>query len=319
MRLCANCINCQYCLECDELENISYYYRNQAYSKEEYMIIYNESMKHKEEFGLRYDALNNNAINYNAQNIQWNRIINSSDVINGYNVNRLMRWHNVAYIEWVNGCEDFYDVFECGVNSKCFVGVCNAGDGDHIYCSNLIDKSSNIYYSYHLDTCSFCLGCIWLLNKQFCIFNQQYTEEERYEKVDEIFWQMEKDGILGEFFPWSMCPFYFNDTAAYLIDPSFTKEEVTVKWYLRRDEPIKVDIPEWVRVVKTDELDKYEGFDQSWNRNISTEILNIIIQDECWNVYRIVKMEYDFLIKHWLPLPRKHRLDRMKENFTINS
>jgi len=27
-------------------------------------------MKHKEEFGLRYDALNNNAINYNAQNIQ---------------------------------------------------------------------------------------------------------------------------------------------------------------------------------------------------------------------------------------------------------
>jgi len=26
-----------------------------------------------------------------------------------------------------------------------------------------------------------------------------------------------------------MNPFYFNDTAAYLIDPSFTKEEVTAK------------------------------------------------------------------------------------------
>jgi len=26
-----------------------------------------------------------------------------------------------------------------------------------------------------------------------------------------------------------MNPFYFNDTAAYLINPSFTKEEVTAK------------------------------------------------------------------------------------------
>ena len=40
---------------------------------------------------------------------------------------------------------------------------------------------------------------------------------------------MEQDGTLGDFFPASMNPFYFNDTAAYLIDPTFTKEEVTAK------------------------------------------------------------------------------------------
>jgi len=51
-----------------------------------------------------------------------------------------------------------------------------------------------------------------------------------------------------------MNPFYFNDTAAYLIDPSFTKEEVEAEGYLRRDEPIKVDIPEGVQTVKTSEL-----------------------------------------------------------------
>jgi hypothetical protein len=54
---------------------------------------------------------------------------------------------------------------------------------------------------------------------------------------------MHQDGTLGQFFPPTMNPFYFNDTAAYLIDPSFTKEEVTAAGYLRRDEPIKVDIP----------------------------------------------------------------------------
>ena len=128
---------------------------------------------------------------------------------------------------------------------------------------------------------------------------------------------MEKDGTLGEFFPASMNPFYFNDTAAYLIDPSFTKEEVTARWYLRRDEPIKVDIPEWAKVVKTSELDNFESFDSEWNWKVDPEILKYIIVDEQWNVYRIVKMEYDFLMKHGLPLPRKHWLDRMKENFRI--
>jgi hypothetical protein len=55
-----------------------------------------------------------------------------------------------------------------------------------------------------------------------------------------------------------MNPFYFNDTAAYLIDDSFTKEEVEAEGYLRRDEPIAVDIPAGAKVVKTYELDQYE-------------------------------------------------------------
>ena len=43
-----------------------------------------------------------------------------------------------------------------------------------------------------------------------------------------------------------------------------------------------------------------------------------IIADQQGNYYRIIKMEYDFLAKHGLPLPRKHWLDRMKENFKIS-
>jgi hypothetical protein len=128
---------------------------------------------------------------------------------------------------------------------------------------------------------------------------------------------MENDGTLWEFFPWTMNPFYFNDTAAYLIDPTFTKEEVTAKWYLRRDEPIKVDIPDGVEVVKTTDLSQYEWFDTEWNRTINADILKKVIKDEQGNYYRIIPMEYKFLVKHGLPLPRKHWLERMKENFRI--
>lgn len=58
-----------------------------------------------------------------------------------------------------------------------------------------------------------------------------------------------------------MNPFYFNDTVAYLIDDSFTKEEVTKEGYLWRDEEIKVDIPEGSEIVLSIELDKRQGFD----------------------------------------------------------
>jgi len=79
--------------------------------------------------------------------------------------------------------------------------------------------------------------------------------------------------------------------------------------------------------VKTSELGRFElsspptpspserGEKQ---RYIDPEILKYIIQDEQGNVYRIVKMEYDFLMKYGLPLPRKHWLDRMRENFRIS-
>ena len=90
-----------------------------------------------------------------------------------------------------------------------------------------------------------------------------------------------------------MNPFYFNDTAAYLIDDSFTKEEVEAEGYLRRDEEVKVDIPEGMEVVNVSELGEYEGRKDSPHPSgapltegstaswwIDPEILNKVIQDE---------------------------------------
>jgi len=55
-----------------------------------------------------------------------------------------------------------------------------------------------------------------------------------------------------------MNPFYFNDTAAYLIDDSFTKEDVDKDNYLRRDDEIKVDIPQNADIIIIDELSHYQ-------------------------------------------------------------
>lgn len=54
-----------------------------------------------------------------------------------------------------------------------------------------------------------------------------------------------------------MNPFYFNDTAASLIE-DFDKEDIQQAGYMRCDEEIKVDIPDRMDVVAVDDLSDYE-------------------------------------------------------------
>jgi hypothetical protein len=319
IRFSSNLIWCSNCIGCDSLINQSYCINNQTVWKERYEQEKSKILAQKDSFDKLFQSVNNKALNYQSENSTGVGISYSSNIQNGFYVKRASEGHNMIFVDWIDHADHYYDVFEAWVNSDHFYGVSNAGtNSDHLYCCTQMESSSNMFYCYHMENCSFCLGCIWLKNKSYCILNKQYTKEERYEKVDDIFTQMEKDWQLWEFFPATMNPFYFNDTAAYLIDPSFTKEEVTAKWYLRRDEPIKVDIPEGMEVVKTNELGGYEWYDTEWNRSINADILKKVIQDEQWNVYRIIPMEYKFLVKHGLPLPRKHWLERMKENFRIS-
>ena len=127
---------------------------------------------------------------------------------------------------------------------------------------------------------------------------------------------MENDWILWDFFPWYLNPFYFNDTMAWLLW-DFTKEEVEKDGYMWRDEEIKVDIPKWSEIIHTKDLEKYQNYNENNKWTINPEILKKVIKDDKWNYYRIIKMEYDFLVKHWLPLPELHWMDRMRLNLGV--
>ncbi len=137
-----------------------------------------------------------------------------------------------------------YDVFEAGAHGNSdFYGTLDAGvKSDNLYNCDGIATCSNAYYCRFLENCNYCIGCIGLKNKEFCILNKEYPKEERFALADKIFAQMEQDGNLGQFFPASLNPFYFNDTVAYLVG-DFSKEEVIKAGFLRREDEIKADIP----------------------------------------------------------------------------
>ncbi len=311
-------IGCSECILCSSLSNKSYCIRNKQYSKEEYFNCKNNILMNKVNFREYKIELGHIISNQWSDNCVWYSILNSSYVSNGYFSNSILYANNVVLFGSNHDSEYIYDAVTWWSPSGKHIYWGISFSGEHLYCGSHCEDCSHVYYCYDVANCSFCVGCIGLKNKSYCILNKQYTKEERYEKVDEIFAQMDADWTLGQFFPATMNPFYFNDTAAYLIDPTFTKEEVTAKWYLRRDEPINVDIPAGVQTVKNTELDQFEWIDAEWNRIIDNEILKKVIIDEQGNAYRVIPMELEFLMKHGLPLPRKHWLERMKENFRIS-
>lgn len=320
-----NLIWCSECIQCNNLQNQSYCINNQQYSKEDYQQQKTQILSQKSQFAQYYQQLSNHGNNIASTDVTGNFNIECQDIQQWYYNYQIKQWRNMILIGGKWSGEHVYDCFLNTPPQNHYYGTFSAWYGDHIYNSYHIKWGSNVYYSVCMENSSYCIGCVWLRNKEFCILNKQYSKEEWYEQADKIFAQMEQDGILGKFFPWSLHPFYFNDSAAYLIDDSFTKEEVTAEGYLRRDEEIKVDIPDWMEVVESKNLWQFE-----WRKTVGTDgntsdkqwtidpiILKKTIRDEEWNIYRIIKLEYDFLVKYWLPLPRKHWLTRMKENFRI--
>ena len=300
MWYCDDCIGCTECLGCTGLRNVSYHIENIGYEKDEYLV--------KKQTWIQSQSWANTIPVDFARTV-----LQSSDVEDGLFCFNVHRGRNVAFSGHKDGLSDVSDAFMWSWG-KDYAWVCHsAGDSEYVYCSVLQRKCFDTYYCYFCEYCSFCFGCVGLKNKEFCIYNKQYTKETRYETVNQIFSKMEAEWTLWCFFPGSLCPFNFNDSAASLIE-DFSKEEVVADGFMWREEELKVDIPDWMDVVETTELWSYESRD-SWRVVIDPAILKKVIRDEKGNSYRVIKLEYDFLMKYGLPLPRKHWLERLRGHF----
>ncbi len=313
VRFSTNLTNCQNCIFCDNLENASYCIHNKQLTKEDFLKEKEKILAQKNKFLPWYQELPFQGNNIGSHNVRWSFVQDSDSVEDGYLCYQIKNWRNIVMVGWEGVNENMYDVCSSwAIKNNDFYATSWAGIwSQNVFCSWHISWA-NIYYSYYTDACSYCLGCIWLKNKSFCILNKQYTKEARLELADKIFAQMDADWSLWAFFPWWLSPFYFNDTMAYLVDDSFTKDEVAKEWYMRREEKITVDIPAWVEVIEVKDLSLYQWFDEQWKRKINPDILKKVIKDTNGDCYRIVPMELDFLQKHWLPLPELHWLERIK-------
>ena len=318
IRFSDNLIGCTHCMFCSELENQSYCIHNVSYPQEEYLQKKHELLQDKSAYFWYLQALSNKALPRLAVESSWNAISFSERVQNAYFVSRVKEGRNIFCGDGTPISERLYDVVDIAKVDDAYGRMGVGQDSSHMYCGSNASTCHNVFYSYFMDTCSYCLGCIGLKNKSYHIFNKEYSKEEWQRLVDEIFTRMEQEGTLGTFFPWWMCPFYFNDTASYLIDKSFTKEEVTQLGYLWRETNNNVDIPPNAEVIDVKDLGNYQGYDNEGHRKIDPQIVKKVIRDSKGEYYRIIPMELEFLQKYALPLPELHRLERIRLGFVCN-
>ena len=119
---------------------------------------------------------------------------------------------NSPYVNFSTECKDCYMIFDSGGDEKCcygqrylytnnsidcFVAIkssncyecCNVSGCDTCFYCIDTKNSRNWYFLYWCDGCRDCLFCSNLHNKQYCIYNKQYTKEEYEKEFKQIFEQ----------------------------------------------------------------------------------------------------------------------------------
>jgi hypothetical protein len=313
-----NCKNCNDCLGCVNLRHASYSIFNKKFSREEFLkekealklntIQGVETFRKKfEEFKLqsihRY-VNSNKTVNSTGDNIE-----NANNVINSFDINEAQDCSNVTWGGY--GMRDSMNAGPgIGIQSELLYDCFDTAlQGSKCLWTGVVYHSYDVRYSINCHSSSNLFGCHGLRSKQYCILNKQYSKEEYEILVPKIIEQMntmpyvDAQGRVfkyGEFFPYDISPFAYNETIAFEYFP-LSKEEVLEKgwkWYERADR-------NYISTLKTKDLPQSIG-------EVSDSIINEVIEcpnnglevSLCTSAFRIVKEELDFYKRLDIPLPR---------------
>lgn len=155
------------------------------------------------------------------------------------------------------GVKDCYDYNSWGDNASL------------VYeCQNVGQQINNVQFSYaswenimdlqycvdHCNASSNLFGCVGLRKKQYCILNKQYTKSEYEALMPKIIEHMNTMPYVdakgrvykyGEFFPFDMSPFGYNETMAHEYFPLTQSQgnEMGVLWHTPASKDYKITLP----------------------------------------------------------------------------
>lgn len=298
-----SCVGCHNCFGCVGLSNAQYCIFNKQYSKEAYYNYLdtlntadpNVLAKEQDKLQALLDTMPRPACDITesencigdyiiqSKNVLWFDIIGSEDVKYGYTIGKYIRSQDVSYAGiWSEQCYQtvfarwWYNIV-CGLN-------CQDGCRDMYYCDNCYSSQN-------------CFGCVGIRDKQYCIFNKQYSKEEYERLFAKIIEHMQSTGEWGEFFDPSLSPFGYNETIANQYYP-LSKTEAIAHGYPWCD--YEAPLPMSNKVYKASELPIHTN---EYNENVLQAIVEC---ERTGKPFRIIKTELDFYRRMKLPLPRLH-------------
>lgn len=309
-----NCVGCISCFGCVNLRKKSYHFFNEPCTKEEYERKVSElglhsyaaveAMREKAyAFWLQFPR----KAYYGRQNTNstGDYIYYTKNFHNGY---QSVHTEDSAYCQFMTipKTTDCYDITEWGQNiDLCCDAITVGNQASGIrFSSGTWGSVARIEYSqYVVNGSEDCFGCISLKKKKHCILNKEYSPAEYSELRKKIIEDMKENPYVdemgrtwsyGDFFPYDLSPFSYNESQAMQFFP-LDQDAVSVggfAWTVPQKPNYSVtletaDIPDSINGVKAD---------------ISKEILECV---SCSKVYKIVPGEFILLKRLVVPVPRK--------------
>jgi hypothetical protein len=319
-----NCNNCQDCFGCVNLQNKRFCILNEQYTREKYeekikdlntgSYLFVENFK-KEFWGfsLRFPRKYANIVN--SINSTGDEIRNCKNVKKSFN---LISSENVKYAYRSVGNKDCMDVCHSWMESAyehAFAGGKNSYNVKFSIAGGV--SVNDIEYEDDCINSSYIFGCINLRNKQYCILNKQYSKEEYFEMIEKIKKHMNDMPYVdakrrvykyGEFFPYELCPFGYNESVMNDHFP-LTKKEILERGYPYKE---KIDSKYTITLKAKDIPDNIKDVDES--------ILNEVIEcEKSGRAFKITKFEFEFYKRMNIPIPRLHPDERYKERMKLRN
>jgi len=92
---------------------------------------------------------------------------------------------NVNYSDKAIQSKDSFDVYLATKCELCY-WVVDSEDSYCLFFSSFSSGCSDSFFLFDCKNCQNCFGCVGLRNKQYCIFNEQYSKEDYEKKLKEI-------------------------------------------------------------------------------------------------------------------------------------
>lgn len=311
---CIHCIGCRNCFGCTGLNNKEYCLFNEQLTQDEYerrMKDLNTGSQHilQTAHDRVQQLIGKEVVKYyhgfNCENVTGDYLYNCRNVYEGYD---LKNCEDCRYGATLESFTDSMDCNFCPAKSElCY--QCVAVDGHRLLsCHNCLSACANLSYCDNCYSCKDCFGCIGMKNKQFCILNKQYTEEEYKNLLPKLIDRMRQSDDYGQFFPYDCSPFGYNETIANEYFP-LTKEEVEARGWRWKEKDANeerymgpvIDIPDDIRDVPED---------------ITNGILRC---EKTGKLFKIIPQELAFLKNRNLALPRLCWEERLRQRFAVRN
>ena len=242
---CIDCQGCSDCLFCHNLRNKAFHIENQPVDKETYKKMKQEmidgrhsthmkQLQHLEE--MRMETIWKDQQNVNSEDCVGDGLFNCARCFECFSCFNTVDSRYCWELTPSETTNHSMDVTRGGIGELLY--NCAGLGGKNYFarmCANC-RHSSFITYCTYCFTCKDCFGCTGLRNKQYCILNKQYSQEEYEETLPRIVERMKSSGQWGEFFRPEDSAFAYNNSMASIYFP-LTKEEALDRGWTWEDIP----------------------------------------------------------------------------------